>query len=88
MLASHTDVRGFEPHCGGRLPTIISGSVLVYALHSLENVLGHARLRVFVPTIIIIIIIFLSVVVDLFISYNYIIFTYDCIYNSFETTYI
>ena len=37
---------------GGSESTIIIGpskSVLVYALHSLENVLGLARFRVFVP---------------------------------------
>ena len=33
-MASHTDVRGFEPQCGGRLS---------------EYVLGLARFRVFVP---------------------------------------
>ena len=39
---------------GGSESTIIIGpskSVLVYALHSLENVLGLARFRVFVPNI-------------------------------------
>ena len=45
-LASHTD------GCGGSESTIIVGpskSVLVYALNSLECVLGLARFRVFVP---------------------------------------
>ena len=39
---------------GGSESTITIGpskSVLVYALHSLENVLGLARFRVFVPNI-------------------------------------
>ena len=39
---------------GGSESTIIIGpskSVLVYALHSLEYVLGFARFRVFVPNI-------------------------------------
>ena len=43
---------------GGSESTIIIGpskSVLVYALHSLEYVLGLVRFRVFVPKIIIII---------------------------------
>ena len=43
---------------GGSESTIIIGpskSVLVYALHSIEYVLGLARFRVFVPKIIIII---------------------------------
>ena len=40
---------------GGSESTIIIGpskSVLVYALHSLENVLALARFRVFVPNLI------------------------------------
>ena len=44
---------------GGSASTIIIGpskSVLVYALHSLEYILGLARFRVFVPKIILIII--------------------------------
>ena len=41
--------------CGGSVSTIIVGpfkSVLVNALHSLENVLGLARFRALVPNII------------------------------------
>ena len=43
-----------EKKSGGSASTIIIGpskSVLVYALHSLEYVLGLARFRVFVPNL-------------------------------------
>ena len=49
---------------GGSASTIIIGSskfVLVYALHSLEYVLGLARFRVFVPNIYIYIYIYIYV---------------------------
>ena len=47
---------------GGSESTIIVGpskSVLVYALHSLEYVLGLARFRVFVPKLLLLIIVLL-----------------------------
>ena len=53
---------------GGSESTIIVGpskSVLVYALHSLEYVLGLTRFRVFVPNYILIIIIIIILILKL-----------------------